>query len=50
MEHFRVGELGRALSRYDAFDRYIDFLLERGRDELAFVVAERARARVFFSS
>ncbi|MGE3887207.1 MAG: CHAT domain-containing protein [Vicinamibacterales bacterium] len=50
MEHFRVGELGRALSRYDAFDRYIDFLLQHGRDADAFAVAERARARVFLET
>ncbi|MGH7336967.1 MAG: CHAT domain-containing protein, partial [Myxococcota bacterium] len=50
LEGFRAGLLGGALGRYDPYDRYIRFLLERGDGAGAFAVAERARARVFLES
>jgi CHAT domain-containing protein/Tfp pilus assembly protein PilF len=50
LEGFRVGMLGRALAQYDPYDRFIEFLLERGEEERAFAVAERARARVFLET
>jgi CHAT domain-containing protein len=50
LEGFRVGLLGRALEQYDPYDRYIEFLLERGDAAGAFAVAERARARVFLET
>jgi CHAT domain-containing protein/Tfp pilus assembly protein PilF len=50
LEGFRVGLLGRALSYYDPYDRYIEFLLGRGETTNAFAVAERARARVFLET
>jgi hypothetical protein len=50
LEGFRAGVLGRALSRYDPYDRYIQFLLDRGQDGRAFEVAERGRARVFLET
>jgi CHAT domain-containing protein len=50
LEGFRVGMLGRALGQYDPYDRYIDFLLDRGEIAEAFSVAERARARVFLET
>jgi CHAT domain-containing protein len=50
LEGFRIGMLGRALNQYDPYDRYIHFLLERGDAAKAFMVAERARARVFLES
>ncbi|MGH9335171.1 MAG: tetratricopeptide repeat protein, partial [Vicinamibacteria bacterium] len=50
LEGFRVGMLGRALGQYDPYDRYIDFLLDRGETADAFAVAERARARVFLET
>jgi CHAT domain-containing protein len=50
LEGFRAGLLGRALSQYDPYDRYIEFLLERGETANAFAMAERARARVFLET
>jgi CHAT domain-containing protein/tetratricopeptide (TPR) repeat protein len=50
LEGFRAGMLGRALARYDPYDRYIQFLLERGDVAKAFTIAERARARVFLDT
>jgi CHAT domain-containing protein len=50
LEGFRAGMLGRALARYDPYDRFIQFLLARGEDARAFTVAERARARVFLEN
>lgn len=50
MERLRAGVLGRSLARYDVFDRYIQFLLERGEPEKAFAIAERARARIFLET
>jgi CHAT domain-containing protein/tetratricopeptide (TPR) repeat protein len=50
LESFRIGVLGRALSQYDPYDRYITFLLRRGEHAEAFAIAERARARVFLES
>jgi CHAT domain-containing protein/tetratricopeptide (TPR) repeat protein len=50
LEGFRAGMLGRALARYDPYDQYIQFLLERGDAATAFTIAERARARVFLET
>jgi len=50
LEGFRAGVLGRALAKYDPYDRYIRFLLERGDAAAAFTIAERARARVFLET
>jgi CHAT domain-containing protein len=50
LDGFRAGMLGRSLSQYDPYDRYIQFLLARGEADKAFAVAERARARVFLET
>jgi CHAT domain-containing protein/Tfp pilus assembly protein PilF len=50
LEGFRAGMLGRALARYDPYDRYTQFLLEQGDAAKAFTIAERARARVFLET
>jgi CHAT domain-containing protein/Tfp pilus assembly protein PilF len=50
LERFRAGVLGYALSQYDPYDRYVQFLAARGDAAGAFVVAERARARVFLET
>lgn len=50
LEDFRAGALSRALRTYDPFDLLIDVLLEDGDARGAFMVAERARARIFLET
>ena len=50
LEDLRAGSLAGALLFADPYDEYIDFLVEQGRPEDAFVVAERQRARVFLET
>jgi CHAT domain-containing protein/Tfp pilus assembly protein PilF len=50
LEGFRAGVLSSSLGRYDPYDRYIRFLLDRDERDAAFAIAERARARVFLDT
>jgi CHAT domain-containing protein/Tfp pilus assembly protein PilF len=50
LENFRTGALEQALDRYDPYDLYVDFLLDRGDTNEAFFIAERARARAFLDT
>lgn len=50
LESFSVGLLGFALEKYDPYDRYIRFLIDRHEPWKAFAIAERARARVFLDT
>jgi tetratricopeptide (TPR) repeat protein len=50
LEDLRAGTLAGALLFADPYDEYIDLLMEQGRPDDAFLVAERQRARVFLDT